>query len=111
AVNANRFRRDLYFRLRVVEVFVPPLRKRDQDVVELAECFLNRFRSETGRRIRGFSPETIERLQIYRWPGNIRELKNAIERAVLLTQNEYISVEDLGLTSLAAPSDSHEIAP
>jgi transcriptional regulator with GAF, ATPase, and Fis domain len=111
AVNANRFRRDLYFRLRVVEVFVPPLRKRGEDVVELAEHFLNRFRTETGRRIQGFLPETIERMQLYRWPGNIRELKNAIERAVLLTQDEFISVDDLGLTSLAAPSDSHEIIP
>lgn len=109
AVAEERFRRDLYFRLRVVEMSVPPLRKRPGDVIELAVHFLDRFNAETGRRIRGFSPAAFERMQQYRWPGNVRELKNVVERAVLLTQSDYIEVEDLALSNLATASESSEL--
>ncbi len=109
AVSENRFRRDLYFRLRVVEMLIPPLRKRGDDVVELAEHFLARFNAETGRRIQGFRPEALELMRRYRWPGNVRELKNAIERAVVLAHGPWIDIEDLGLSNLATASDSGEI--
>ncbi len=107
----NNFRRDLYFRLRVVEITVPPLRRRPGDVVDLAHHFLARFNAETGRRFRGFTPEALKLLQQYRWPGNVRELKNVVERAVVLGRGEFIGVEDLALSSLATAGDSGELAP
>jgi Nif-specific regulatory protein len=106
AVAEGQFRRDLYFRLHVIEVVVPPLRKRDEDVPLLAEHFLQKFNAETGRKIRGFTPEAIQQLIRYRWPGNIRELKNVIERAVVLCPNDEIGPEDLLLTKLATAGDT-----
>ena len=109
AVAENKFRRDLYFRLRVVEMIIPPLRKRPEDVPELAQFFLARFREETGRKFTGFSPEAMAQLQVYRWPGNIRELKNVIERAVVLARGNVIDLEDLNLSNLATAGDSADL--
>ncbi len=107
AVTEGRFRRDLYFRLNVVEILVPPLRKRDdKDIMELAQHFLSRYSSETGRRLKGFTQSAIEQLQEYRWPGNVRELRNVIERAVVLARNDYIGIDDLHLSNLATAGDS-----
>jgi len=108
AVNEGRFRRDLYFRLHVVEIHVPPLRKRPEDIEELAQHFLARFNAETGRKIRGFTPAAMEHLRSYRWPGNVRELKNAIERAVVLARGDLIDVDDLPLSHLSTASDSSD---
>jgi Nif-specific regulatory protein len=108
-VAEGKFRRDLYFRLHVVEILVPPLRKRIEDVIELAAYFLERFNSETGKKIRGFTPAALEQMQKYRWPGNVRELKNVIERAVVLTQGDRVEAGDLALSSLAPSSESGEI--
>ena len=108
-VAEGKFRRDLYFRLHVLEIKVPPLRKRTSDVLELAHHFLHRFNDETGRRIRGYSPEALEQLQRYRWPGNVRELKNVIERAVVLTQQNEIGTADLFLSNLATAGDTADI--
>jgi Nif-specific regulatory protein len=110
AVAESSFRRDLYFRLRVVEVLVPPLRKRPEDISELANYFLDRFNAETGRKIRGFTPEAMHLMQQYRWPGNVRELKNVIERAVVLARTDFIEREDLNLSSIAAAGDSGELS-
>ena len=104
----KRFRHDLFFRLRVLEIVVPPLRKRPDDVAELALFFLEVFRSETGRKIHGFSPSAMEMLTGYRWPGNVRELKNVVERAVVLCQGEYIERGDLLLSSLSTSGDTGE---
>jgi Nif-specific regulatory protein len=101
-VGEGRFRRDLYFRLHVLEIFVPPLRERPDDIAELARYFLRQFAHETGRRLRGFTPGAIEQLAHYRWPGNVRELKNVIERAVVLARGELIAQEDLILSKLPA---------
>ena len=109
AVAEGTFRRDLYFRLRVVEIHVPPLRKRPNDVTELAHHFLDRFNEETGRKLRGYSPRAMEVLQRYRWPGNVRELKNVVERAVLLSQGDFIDLDDLSLSNLATATESGEI--
>lgn len=107
-VAEGRFRRDLYFRLRVIEIVVPPLRKRPEDIPELAQYFLQRFLSETGRKIRGFTPKAMDLLRRYHWPGNVRELKNVIERAVVLCRGEYIDEEDLVLSSLASAGETGE---
>jgi transcriptional regulator with GAF, ATPase, and Fis domain len=106
AVNEGLFRRDLYFRLRVVEIEAPPLRKRGEDVIELANHFLERFSEEMGRKFKGFTKEAIQQMRTYRWPGNVRELKNVIERAVVLSQGERIDVDDITLTTLTTSSES-----
>jgi len=105
-VAEGRFRRDLYFRLHVLEILVPGLRKRPEDIPELAEFFLRRFNEETGRKIKGYTPRAMEELLRYRWPGNVRELKNVIERAVVLVQGEYIDHDDLVLSSLKTAGDT-----
>jgi Nif-specific regulatory protein len=105
-VAEGNFRRDLYFRLHVLEIVVPALRKRPEDIPELAEYFLHRFITETGSKIKGFSPRAMEEMLRYRWPGNVRELKNVIERAVVLTRGQYIDQDDLVLSTLRTASDS-----
>ena len=96
-VKAGRFREDLYYRLRVIELRVPSLRERGEDILQLAVHFLQQYRRETGRGPRRFSPEAADAITTHDWPGNVRELKNAVERAVVLGRGEEITVEDLGL--------------
>ena len=105
-VAEGTFRRDLYFRLHVLEIVVPALRKRPEDIPELAEYFLQRFVAETGSKIKGFTPRAMEEMLRYRWPGNVRELKNVIERAVVLTRGEYIDHDDLVLSTLRTAGDT-----
>jgi Nif-specific regulatory protein len=109
AVSEGQFRRDLYFRLHVLEIFVPALRKRPEDIPILANYFLQKFNAETGRRLRGFTPEATEQILSYRWPGNVRELKNVVERAVVLTRGDLIDVEDLTLSKLSTAGDTQDI--
>ena len=106
AVAAGEFRRDLYFRLKVVEIIVPPLRKRPEDIEPLARHYLQRFASEAGRRAHDFSPEALHALRSYHWPGNIRELRNVVERAVVLSTGETIAVDDLALSQLASAGET-----
>ncbi len=106
AVTAGDFRRDLYFRLRVVEILVPPLRRRPEDIEPLARHFLSRFAVETGRPVRDYTPAAVEALVSYHWPGNIRELRNCIERAVVLSTQDVIDVHDLALSFLSPPGDT-----
>ena len=105
-VRRGTFRKDLFFRLHVVQIDVPPLRHRPEDIAELAEYFLQKFNAETGRRIAGFSPQAQHQLKRYRWPGNVRELKNVIERAVVLARGEIIQLDELLLTNLSTASES-----
>jgi Nif-specific regulatory protein len=100
ALQEGRFRRDLFFRLQVVEIRVPPLRERRVDIPVLAEHFLKRFVRETGRRIRGFTPAAIKKMESYDWPGNVRELRNVVERAVALGRGTTIDAPDIWLSSL-----------
>jgi Nif-specific regulatory protein len=100
AVQAGRFRRDLFFRLQVVEIRVPPLRERRDDIAELADHFLQRFVRETGRKIRGFSASALQKMQNYNWPGNVRELRNVVERAVALGAGPTLDANDIWLSSL-----------
>lgn len=100
AVRAGTFRRDLFFRLQVVQLDVPPLRDRAADVPLIAEHFLRRFVRETGRKIKGFAPDALEKLKAYRWPGNVRELRNVVERAVALGGGPVIEAADIWLSEL-----------
>jgi NtrC-family two-component system response regulator AlgB len=88
------FREDLYFRLNVIAVEMPPLRSRDGDLVRFAEHYEKFFAEHCGRKLEGLSPEAVACIRAYPWPGNLRELRNAIERAVILTRNEKLSPED-----------------
>ncbi len=103
AVKAKEFRSDLYYRLRVVEINVPPLRERLEDVPPLVEFFLNQFRVHAGRRLAGIEPGALAFLSHHSWPGNIRELRNVIERAVVLGTNQTIGIDDLSISTLGAP--------
>jgi DNA-binding NtrC family response regulator len=89
------FREDLFYRLAVIEVALPPLRERPEDVLPLAEHFLRRASQRAGRALKGFSGAAARRLVGYGWPGNARELENAVERAVALARDEWISPDDL----------------
>ena len=90
---------------------MPALRKRPEDILELANYYLQKFNAETGRRLRGFAPDAKEQMLAYRWPGNVRELKNVVERAVVLARGDYIEVEDLTLTKLSTAGDTADVAP
>ena len=90
-VGSGRFRADLYYRLNVLPVYIPPLRERRDDIPLLADFFLKRFNREIKKQITGFAPEAMEVLLSYSWPGNVRELENAVERAVVITQSDTIT--------------------
>jgi len=100
AVANRQFREDLYYRLNVVNIELPPLRERKEDIPLLAQHFLKKFSVENQKGITDFSPEATDFLLKYEWPGNVRELENAIERAVILTKNSCIEVADLPQESL-----------
>ncbi|MCA9617806.1 MAG: sigma-54-dependent Fis family transcriptional regulator [Myxococcales bacterium] len=95
ATQTGRFRLDLYYRLHVIAIEVPPLRSRGEDVLLLARHFIERFSTATNKRVLGMTAGVAKQLLAYPWPGNVRELQNAIERAVTLTQSERITVDDL----------------
>jgi DNA-binding NtrC family response regulator len=109
-VRAGRFREDLYFRLKVIEVVVPPLRERPEDVPLLAEHLLARIAGELHRDVRALSDDALREMASYDWPGNVRELENALTRAVVLAHGPVIGVEHLALGRGAAVPDQAESA-
>ncbi len=94
-VKTGAFREDLFYRIAVVPIQIPPLRERDGDVQEMAVHFLDQFNAKIGKSIRGFDSEVMRALRAYRWPGNVRELRNLVERLVVLTDKDWIEVDDL----------------
>ncbi len=94
-VEAGRFRQDLYYRVNVVNIGMPPLRERIADIPLLADAFLERFCKQMHKEVLGFTDEAQQCLQRYHWPGNVRELENIVERAVVLTKNRHITIHDL----------------
>ena len=94
-IKAGTFREDLFFRLRVVEIWLPPLRERAADIPLLARHFLGEFARENDKRVNDFSLEVLQALMTYRWPGNVRELRTAVEHAVVLAKGETIALRDL----------------
>jgi two-component system, NtrC family, nitrogen regulation response regulator NtrX len=109
-IRAGRFREDLYFRLSVIPIFVPPLRERPEDVPLLADHFMAEFAREYGRRIKTFEPGAIAVLQQYPWPGNVRELRNVIERLMIMVPGDAIAQSDLTFLDHDAASPP-EVAP
>ena len=102
-VSAGRFRQDLYYRLNVVTIEMPPLRQRRADIPSLAHYFLQRYGERNRKTVQGFTPQAMDLLIHYDWPGNIRELENAVERAVVLLTGEYISERELPLAITGTP--------
>ncbi|MEA3313209.1 MAG: sigma-54 dependent transcriptional regulator [Caldisericota bacterium] len=101
AIEKQEFREDLYYRLNVVNIELPPLRERKEDIPLLAEHFLHKFAMENRKEVTEFSPEAIEFLLHYDWPGNVRELENAIERAIILSKDSPITSADLPQENLS----------
>jgi len=103
-VRRGRFREDLFYRLQVIPVTLPPLRDRHGDIPLLAQWFVERYNQEFRKRVRGLSPRALMALEQYSWPGNVRELRNAIERAMLLTERTELTPEDLGVLNRSTGS-------
>jgi len=94
-VKANLFRKDLYYRLNVINIDMPPLRQRKEDIPKLVDHFIKKYNMLLNKNIRGITPEALEAIERYRFEGNVRELENTIERAVALTREDFISIKDL----------------
>jgi two-component system response regulator HydG len=112
-VAEGRFREDLYYRLNVVEIRLPPLSWRREDIPLLADHFLRRFAAKNGKSVRGFTPEALAALEDYAWPGNVRELEHAVERAVVLARGDVLDVGDLPETVRKGPRGAagHVVIP
>jgi DNA-binding NtrC family response regulator len=114
-VKEGQFREDLYYRLSVVPIVMPPLREHKESVDILAKCYLGLFCRQMGRQIEGFSPEAIKSLREYSWPGNVRELRNVVERCVILGDGNVISEKELNLSGAvptpSTPSSTGEAMP
>lgn len=110
-VNQNRFREDLFYRLNVFPIYIPPLREHKEDIGILTDYFLRQFNSDLKKNIRGISPEAMNLLKRYYWPGNVRELQNVIERSVVLCKGDEIGRKDLYIESDSISVKSIDIEP
>jgi DNA-binding NtrC family response regulator len=110
-VKAGRFREDLFYRLHVFPISVPPLRARREDIPELARHFLTRIAAEEGKRVNGISAQAMALLAAYRWPGNVRQLENAVFRAVVLTDGDEIGIDEFPQIASQVSSDALAVQP
>ncbi len=105
AIKDGKLREDLFYRISAISVYLPPLRERREDIMPLANVFLKRFASQANRGIKGFSAAAIERLTGFDWPGNIRQLQNEVQRAVLLCEGDAVEAADLSITKVKASGE------
>ena len=110
-VDQRRFREDLYFRLNVITIEVPPLRARAEDIPLLAAHFLQRYAERNRKTIKGFAPQALDAMLRYPWPGNVRELENAVERAVILCTGDLITGRELPLSIATAEEEPAATPP
>jgi DNA-binding NtrC family response regulator len=108
AIKDGKLREDLFYRISALSVYLPPLRERRDDIIPLANAFLKRFAAQANRDLRGFKPDAIERLTAFDWPGNIRQLQNEIQRAVLLSEGDEVSAADLSITDVRLSASPNE---
>jgi len=109
AIEDGKLREDLFYRISAISVHLPPLRERREDIMPLANAFLKRYAGQANRQIRGFTAEAVERLTAFDWPGNVRQLQNEIQRAVLLSEGADVDATDLSITSArAVPGESQD---
>ena len=100
SVSAGKFREDLYFRLAVVVIKVPPIREREEDIILIAKEFLHRFRLQHGKPTLAFAPDALLAITAYAWPGNVRELQNRVQRAVIMAEANRVTAADLELSGV-----------
>ena len=105
AIKEGKLREDLFYRISAISIALPPLRDRREDILPLAKAFLKRFASQADRSLNEFTPAAAERLRKYDWPGNVRQLQNEVQRAVLMCEGKMVDVHDLSITDMAASSD------
>jgi DNA-binding NtrC family response regulator len=103
AIKDGKLREDLYYRISAISVHLPPLRERREDIMPLANAFLKRFAAQANRSINGFAPGAVERLTAFDWPGNVRQLQNEVQRAVLLCEGDTIEAADISVTAVKTP--------
>ncbi len=108
AIQDGKLREDLYYRISAVSVHLPPLRERREDVMPLANAFLKRFVAQANRVIRGFNPAAVDRLTAFEWPGNVRQLQNEVQRAVLLCEGDWVDAADLSITNVKTNPAEHQ---
>src|SRR5208283_883252 len=109
AIKAGKLREDLYYRISAISVHLPPLRDRREDILPLATAFLKRFDAQAGRNLTGFAPAATETLRSFDWPGNVRQLQNEIQRAVLMAEGTMIDVRDLSIAAAASAASSPDL--
>jgi two-component system, NtrC family, response regulator AtoC len=109
AIKTGKLREDLFYRISAISVHLPPLRERREDIVPLATAFLKRFDAQAGRNISGFTPEASQALQSFDWPGNVRQLQNEIQRAVLMSEGAMIQESDLSIAAEASAKASPDL--
>jgi two-component system, NtrC family, response regulator HydG len=103
AFKDGKLREDLYYRISAISVHLPPLRERREDIMPLANAFLKRFSAQANRTINGFSSGAVERLTAFDWPGNVRQLQNEVQRAVLLSEGDWVEAADISVTAIKTP--------
>jgi transcriptional regulator with PAS, ATPase and Fis domain len=109
AIKDGKLREDLFYRISAISVHLPPLRERREDIMPLAVAFLKRFAAQANRTLRGFTPAAGDRLAAFEWPGNIRQLQNEIQRAVLLCEGPDVDAADLSVSDIRiVPSEGHD---
>jgi len=108
AIKDGKMREDLYYRISAISVHLPPLRDRRDDIMPLANAFLKRFAAQANRPIRGYTPSAIDRLTSFDWPGNVRQLQNEIQRAVLLSEGDMVDGADLSITTVKSAVAAEE---
>jgi DNA-binding NtrC family response regulator len=111
AIKDGKLREDLFYRISAISVHLPPLRERRDDIMPLANAFLKRYAAQANRTLRGFTQQAVERLTGFDWPGNVRQLQNEIQRAVLLSEGPEVNVTDLSISDIKfIPTDGHDTA-
>jgi DNA-binding NtrC family response regulator len=109
AIKDGKLREDLYYRISAISIHLPPLRERHEDIMPLANAFLKRFAAQANRDLRGFSIEAAERLTAFEWPGNVRQLQNEVQRAVLLSEGSQVEAADLSISNVrVGPSEGND---
>jgi len=109
AIRDGKLREDLFYRISAISVHLPPLRERRDDIMPLANAFLKRFAAQANRTLRGFTTQAVERLTSFEWPGNVRQLQNEIQRAVLLSEGPEVNVTDLSISDIKfVPTEGHD---